>query len=280
MDRKSKFWREKIFSKTLIGLEVAQLCWRVQPVIACICPSSSFTNSGKYKCKFTIQIYKYRQIQIQIYKYRHVSLSAPAWSKDRLQNVNKGHLRSVLMSLCTTAIFSSAIVRQAVRLNSAAIFLENQNKSFSQGENIGELVIDVSQARGEKAKGLKFYAQHCCHHIWSSRMSLTWSAWPSRSAPLMLWQWKCVTMKKVVKEGTQRHLSCASPASQMRLTMRGTYVGATLWPRFFSLTKIQILFCTNTLNNLQKYTSRGWQRGERISEQLFDQDFLFRFFRR
>ena len=53
MDRKSKFWRAKIFSKTLIGLEVAQLCWRVQPVIACICPSSSFTNSGKYKCKFT-----------------------------------------------------------------------------------------------------------------------------------------------------------------------------------------------------------------------------------
>ena len=105
MDRKSKFWRAKIFSKTLIGLEVAQLCWRVQPVIACICPSSSFTNSGKYKCKFTIQIYKYRQIQIQIYKYRHVSLSAPAWSKDRLQNVNKGHLRSVLMSLCTNRNF-------------------------------------------------------------------------------------------------------------------------------------------------------------------------------
>jgi len=49
---------------------------------------------------------------------------------------------------------------------------------------------------------------------------------------------------------------------------------------FFLLTKIQILFCTNTLNNLQKYTSRGWQRGERISEQLFDQDFLFRFLRR
>ena len=43
------------------------------------------------------------------------------------------------------------IVRQAVRLSSAAIFLENQNKFFSQGENIGELVIDVSQARGEKA---------------------------------------------------------------------------------------------------------------------------------
>jgi len=43
-------------------------------------------------------------------------------------------------------------VRQAVRLNSAAIFLENQNKFFSQGENIiGELVIDFSQARGEKA---------------------------------------------------------------------------------------------------------------------------------
>ena len=77
------------------------------------------------------------------------------------------------MSLCTTAIFSSAIVRQAVRLNSAAIFLENQNKSFSQGENIGELVIDVSQARGEKAKGLKFYVQQGCHYIWSSRMSLT-----------------------------------------------------------------------------------------------------------
>ena len=44
-------------------------------------------------------------------------------------------------------------------------------------------------------------------------------------------------MKKVVKEGTQRHLSCASPASQMRLTMRGTYVGATLWPRFFFIDK-------------------------------------------
>ena len=46
-----------------------------------------------------------------------------------------------------------------------------------------------------------------------------------------------VAMKKVVKEGTQRHPSCASPASQMRLTMRGTYVGATLWPRFFFIDK-------------------------------------------
>jgi len=90
----------------------------------------------------------------------------------------------------------------------------------------------------------------------------------------------CVIMKKVVKEGTKRHLSCASPASQMRLTMRGTYVGATLWPRLFSLTKNTDLFCTNTLNNLQKYKSRRRQRGERISEQLFDQDFLFRFLRR
>ena len=95
-----------------------------------------------------------------------------------------------------------------------------------------------------------------------------------------VWQWKCVTTKKVVKEGTKRHLSCASPASQMRLTMRGTYVGATLDQGFFHWQKIQIFFCTNTLNNLQKYRLRGWQRGERISEQLFDQDFLFRFLRR
>ena len=42
------------------------------------------------------------------------------------------------------------IVRQAVRLSSAAIFLENQNKFFSQGENIGELVIDVSQEGGKR----------------------------------------------------------------------------------------------------------------------------------
>jgi len=47
---------------------------------------------------------------------------------------------------------------------------------------------------------------------------------------------------------------------------------------FFHWQKIQIFFCTNTLNNLQKYRLRGWQRGERISEQLFDQYFFLQIF--
>ena len=281
MDRKSKFWRAKIFSKTLIGLEVAQLCWRVQPVIACICPSSSFTNSGKYKCKFTIQIYKYRQIQIQIYKYRHVSLSALAWSKDRLQNVNKGHLRSVLMSLCTNRNFFLCDCTPGCTFELCCHILGKPKQILLSRWKywwVGDWCQPSKQRKGKRVEIL-------CSTLLSPYLVIKdvtdmISMAIKKCSSYAVWQWKCVTMKKVVKEGTQRHLSCASPASQMRLAMRGTYVGATLWPRLFSLTKIQILFCTNTLNNLQKYTSRGWQRGERISGQLFDQDFLFRFLRR
>ena len=228
MDRKSKFWRTKI-SKTLIGLEVAQLCWRVQPVIACICPSSSFTSSGKYKCKFTIQIYK----------YRHVSLSAPASSTDRLQNVNKGHLRSVLMSLCTNRNFFLCDCTPGCTFELSCHILGKPKQILLSRWKHWWVGDWCQPSKGRKGKRVEIL----CSTLLSPYLVIKdvtdmISMAIKKCSSYAVWQWKCVTMKKVVKEGTQRHLSCASPASQMRLTMRGTYVGATLWPRFFSLTKI------------------------------------------
>ena len=138
-----------------------------------------------------------------------------------------------------------------------------------------------SSKGGKGIGGLKFYVQQGCHHIWSSRMSLTWSAWPSRSALLMLcdnenvWQWKRLS-RKVLRD------ICLVLVLLLKWGWQwGEHMSEQLFDQgFFHWQKIQIFFCTNTLNNLQKYKSRGWQRGERISEQLFDQDFLFRFLRR
>ena len=138
-----------------------------------------------YLPKFIIN--KFRQIQTQIYKYRHVSLPAAAWSAARLQNVNKGHLRSVLMSLCTNRNFFLCDCTPGCTLEFCCHIL-GKPKQILLSRWKHWCVGDWCQSSkgGKGIGGLKFYVQQGCHHIWSSRISLTWSAWPSRSAPLML----------------------------------------------------------------------------------------------
>jgi len=113
--------------------------------------------------------------------------------------------------------------------------LENQNKSFSQGENIiGELVIDFSQARGEKAlEGWNFmfnrvvtiFGHQGCH----------WHDQHGHQEVLLLccdnenvWQWKRLS-RKVLRD----------------------------------ICLVLVL--------LLKW---GWQWGEHMSEQLFGQGFF------
>jgi len=90
-----------------------------------------------------------------------------------------------------------------------------------------------------------------------------------------VWQWKRLS-RKVLRD------ICLVLVLLLKWGWQwGEHMSEQLFDQgFFHWQKIQIFFCTNTLNNLQKYKSRRRQRGERLSEQLFDQDFLFRFLRR
>jgi len=102
-----------------------------------------------YLPKFIIN--KFRQIQTQIYKYRHVSLPAAAWSAARLQNVNKGHLRSVLMSLCTNRNFFLCDCTPGCTFEFCCHILGKPKQILlSRWKHFGELVIDVRQARGKR----------------------------------------------------------------------------------------------------------------------------------
>ena len=226
VDQKSKFWRAKIFSKTLIGLKLAQLCWRVRPVFAqyqhlqiqantntnlqiqaCLTLSVCLEHGQVAECeqrpfkeRFNVTLYKPQFFPLRLYARLYAWVLLPYSWKTKTNSSLK------VKTLVSWWLMS---VKQGGKRHWRVEIL------CSTGLSPCLVIKNVTDMISMAIKRCSSYA---------------------------VWQWKCVTMKKVVKEGTKRHLSCASPASQMRLTMRGTYVGATLCPRLFSLTKNTDLF--------------------------------------